>query len=118
MKIALDTIVLAYAEGANGAAMRDAAVRLSRARRRVELARCVYGPRDVRIRDRKCHGPSVTTRPYDLGFCRTGRIGRGGFRLLLSEDLQDGFTWRGVTVTNPFAAALHPLLAALLTVEE
>jgi predicted nucleic acid-binding protein len=36
-------------------------------------------------------------------------------RLLLSEDLQDGFTWRGVTVTNPFAAALHPILAALLT---
>jgi predicted nucleic acid-binding protein len=36
-------------------------------------------------------------------------------RLLLSEDLQEGFTWRGVTVTNPFAAALHPILAALLT---
>jgi predicted nucleic acid-binding protein len=36
-------------------------------------------------------------------------------RLLLSEDLQEGFTWRGVTVTNPFAPALHPLLAALLT---
>jgi predicted nucleic acid-binding protein len=35
-------------------------------------------------------------------------------RLLLSEDFQDGFTWRGVTVTNPFAAPLHPLLAALL----
>jgi predicted nucleic acid-binding protein len=35
-------------------------------------------------------------------------------RLLLSEDLQDGFTWRGVTVTNPFAATLHPILAALL----
>lgn len=36
-------------------------------------------------------------------------------RLLLSEDLQDGFTWRGVTVVNPFAANLHPLLAALLS---
>jgi predicted nucleic acid-binding protein len=36
-------------------------------------------------------------------------------RLLLSEDLQEGFTWHGVTVTNPFAPALHPLLAALLT---
>ena len=35
-------------------------------------------------------------------------------RLLLSEDLQEGFTWRGVTVTNPFAPALHPLLAAIL----
>lgn len=26
-------------------------------------------------------------------------------RLLLSEDLQDGFTWRGVTVKDPFATA-------------
>ena len=39
-------------------------------------------------------------------------------RLLLSEDLQEGFTWRGVTVTNPFAPALHPLLSALLTAIE
>lgn len=36
-------------------------------------------------------------------------------RLLLCEDLQDGFTWRGVTVVNPFVAQPHPLLAALLS---
>ena len=36
-------------------------------------------------------------------------------RLLLSEDLQDGFTWRGVTVANPFAPRRHPLLEALLS---
>jgi len=36
-------------------------------------------------------------------------------RLLLSEDLQDGFTWRGVTVANPFAPRRHPLLEALIT---
>jgi predicted nucleic acid-binding protein len=35
-------------------------------------------------------------------------------RLLLSEDLQNGFTWSGVTVTNPFAKKPHPLLTALL----
>jgi predicted nucleic acid-binding protein len=35
-------------------------------------------------------------------------------RLMLSEDLQDGFTWRGVTVVNPFAPRMHPLLQALL----
>jgi predicted nucleic acid-binding protein len=35
-------------------------------------------------------------------------------RLLLSEDLQDGFSWRGLTVANPFAAVRHPLLEALL----
>jgi predicted nucleic acid-binding protein len=35
-------------------------------------------------------------------------------RLLLSEDLQDGFTWSSVTVTNPFSESRHPLLDALL----
>ena len=35
-------------------------------------------------------------------------------RLLLSEDLQEGFTWSGVTVVNPFAAAWHPLLEVAL----
>ena len=35
-------------------------------------------------------------------------------RLLLSEDLQDGFTWSGVTVVNPFAASPYPLLEAVL----
>lgn len=38
----------------------------------------------------------------------------GGCRLLLSEDLQEGFTWRGVTVTDPFGPKKHELLAALL----
>jgi predicted nucleic acid-binding protein len=34
--------------------------------------------------------------------------------ILLSEDMQDGFVWRGVTVCNPFAEKLHPLLASAL----
>jgi predicted nucleic acid-binding protein len=38
-----------------------------------------------------------------------------GCRLLLSEDLQDGFTWGGVTVTNPFAGNPHPLLSKLVS---
>jgi predicted nucleic acid-binding protein len=37
-----------------------------------------------------------------------------GCRLLLTEDLQEGFTWKGVTVANPFAHPKHELLAALL----
>jgi predicted nucleic acid-binding protein len=37
-----------------------------------------------------------------------------GCRLLLSEDMQEGFTWCGVTVVNPFASSQHPLLTALL----
>jgi len=37
-----------------------------------------------------------------------------GCRLLLSEDLQEGFTWGGVTVVNPFAEDRHALLDVLL----
>ncbi len=39
-------------------------------------------------------------------------------RVLLSEDLQSGFVWSGVTVVNPnpYAEQPHPLLARLLQV--
>ncbi|MDO5611452.1 MAG: PIN domain-containing protein [Pseudomonadota bacterium] len=43
-----------------------------------------------------------------------GCAARAKCRLLLSEDLQDGFTWQGVTVVNPFADNPHPLLQAVL----
>jgi predicted nucleic acid-binding protein len=39
---------------------------------------------------------------------------QAGRRLLLSEDLQEGFTWAGVTVVNPFSSPRHALLSALL----
>lgn len=35
---------------------------------------------------------------------------RAGCRLLLTEDMHDGFVWNGVTVTNPFATAGRELL--------
>jgi predicted nucleic acid-binding protein len=35
--------------------------------------------------------------------------------LLLSEDMNDGFTWRGVIVANPFAERKQPLLASILS---
>lgn len=35
-------------------------------------------------------------------------------RVLLSEDMQDGFTWRGTTVVNPFVQPVHALLGGLL----
>ena len=38
-----------------------------------------------------------------------------GCRMLISEDLQEGFTWRGVTVVNPFADPPPALLGRLLT---
>ena len=43
---------------------------------------------------------------------------QSGCRLLLSEDLQHGFTWGGVTVVDPFASSPHPLLLALLGEED
>lgn len=33
-------------------------------------------------------------------------------RLLLSEDMPHGFTWRGTTVVNPFRRPAHDLLAS------
>ena len=38
-------------------------------------------------------------------------------RLLLSEDLQSGFIWRGVTVVNPFAEPSSPQLDNILQTE-
>lgn len=35
-------------------------------------------------------------------------------RLVLSGDMQDGFTWRGLTVVNPYARRVHPLLSELM----
>jgi predicted nucleic acid-binding protein len=35
-------------------------------------------------------------------------------RLLLSAQLEDGLTWNGVTVANPFSETPHPLFAAML----
>lgn len=35
-------------------------------------------------------------------------------RMLLSEDFHHGFTWRGVTVVNPYRSPFHPLLLPFL----
>lgn len=37
-----------------------------------------------------------------------------GCTLLLSEDMQDGFVSRGLTIVNPLREKLHPKLAVLL----
>ena len=37
-----------------------------------------------------------------------------GCTLLLSEDMQDGFVTRGMTIASPFADVTHPKLASLL----
>ncbi len=146
MRIALDTNVLAYAEGANGAAMRDKALELiqrlppgaivlpvqtlgelfnvlvRKAKRRSERARAaVLSWRDAYpVIDTSA---AVMIDAMDLASDHGLTIwdsvvvaasAEAECRLLLSEDLQDGFTWSGVTVTNPFAPTLHPLLAAAI----
>jgi predicted nucleic acid-binding protein len=35
-------------------------------------------------------------------------------RLLISEDMQDRFTWRGITIVNPFSKPSSPLLENIL----
>ena len=37
-----------------------------------------------------------------------------GCKLLLSEDMQSGFVWRGLTIVNPFAVPMDERLARLL----
>jgi predicted nucleic acid-binding protein len=146
MKIALDTNVLAYAEGTNGAVMRDKALQLiqrlpqgaivlpvqalgelfnvlvRKANRRPTRARAaVLSWRDAYSTFET--SATVIVSATDLashhGLSLWDSVilaasAEAECRLLLSEDLQEGFTWRGVTVTNPFASAVHSLLASLL----
>jgi len=147
VKAALDTNILAYAEGLNGATQRDAALdllgRLPQAD--VVLPVQVLGElfnvlvrkggrsrddaRTALIEWRDAFPVTETSAEIMLtaaDLATDHRLGiwdavilasasRSGCRLLLSEDLQDGFTWGGVTVANPFAATRHILLDALFT---
>ena len=83
MRVALDTNILAYAEGIGDAPRCAAAIRL------IEQLHILDALIVAVAAENRC-------------------------RILLSEDLQAGFTWRGVTVVNPFAAPSSPLLASLI----
>lgn len=146
MRVALDTNVLAYAEGVNGPERQVAAIDLIR---RLPAGSAVLPAQALgelfNVLVRKAGRPRATARATILGWCDAlpvvgtspevivaavdlaadHRLGiwdavilaasaRAGCRLLLSEDLQDGFTWSGLTVTNPFSPAQHRLLATLL----
>ena len=145
MRVALDTNVLAYAEGVNGAERRNVALTL--------IGRLPPGatvvPAQVlgelfNILVRKAGKPRADARnalsswrdafpvietsldvmlvaadlavDHNLGIWDAvilSAASRSGCRLLLSEDLQEGFTWAGVTVVNPFSSPQHALLQAL-----
>ena len=135
MIFALDTNILVYVEGVNGAA-REAASRalIARIPEAVGvipaqalgelynvLTRKAAWPSDraraavSAWRDTFPLAPTTTSTIIDaVDLAADHRLGiwdsvmiavaaESGCRLLLSEDLQDGFTWRGVTVVNPFA---------------
>lgn len=146
MKLALDTNVLAYAEGVNGAGRRDLALDLLRRLPQGQVAvpaqalgelfnvlvrKAGRSPDEARTallswRDAfpiLSTSPAVILAAADLAVAH--RLGvwdavilsaaaDAGCRLLLSEDFQDGFTWRGVTVANPFALRRHAVLEAML----
>jgi predicted nucleic acid-binding protein len=147
MKVALDTNILAYAEGTNGVEMRDKAIELIQGlpadatvlpvqalgelfnvlvrkakRPKTEARLAILTWRDAYSVSETSMAVMVSAADlasdhhlsiWDSVILSTAA--EAGCRLLLSEDLQEGFTWRGVTVTNPFASPRHPLLETLLT---
>ncbi len=144
--MALDTNILAYAEGVNGARHRAAALALVQrlpqeatvipvqalgelfnvlvrkaGKSRAQAREALLSWRDT--------FPVIETSPAIMlaaaDLATDHRLGiwdaiilsaasEANCRLLLSEDLQDGFTWGGVTVVDPFASPSHPLLNSLL----
>jgi predicted nucleic acid-binding protein len=146
MRVALDTNVLAYAEGTNGPERKDAALALVRTLQpdstliplqtlgelfRVLVRKAKRPPAEARsavlswgdafplieTSSSVMLGAADLATDHQLGFWDAVILAAAAdarCRLLLSEDLQEGFTWSGVTVTNPFAAAPHPLLATVL----
>ena len=146
MRVALDTNILAYAEGVNGAAMKDTALALVKKLPEgtvllpvqtlgelfnllVRKARRAPAKARTAILSWKDAFPLIETSAEvmlaatDLATDHQLSIwdsvvlsaaAEAGCRLLLSEDLQEGFTWKGVTVTNPFSTPKHELLSGLL----
>jgi predicted nucleic acid-binding protein len=146
VRVAIDTNVLAYAEGVNGAAMRDAAldilqklppgstvlpvqtlgelfnVLVRKARQSPAYAcNAILTWRDafpvIGTSAAALVAATELAANHQLGIWDAVILASSAeaqCRLLLSEDLQEGFTWSGVTVTNPFSPTKHPLLAALL----
>lgn len=151
MRLALDTNVLAYAEGVNGAGRRADAIALVERLPQASVVLPVQALGELfhvltrkagRSRDQAREavlgwtdsyaavGSSIDAMHAAAGLAAAHRLGiwdalilsvsaRAGCRLLLSEDLQHGFSWDGLTVVNPFLPELHPLLAAALgSIEE
>lgn len=146
MRVALDTNILAYAEGVNGAASKKVALEMigklpveatflpvqalgELFHVLVRKAGRSPGRAKSAILSWQDAFPLIETSPAVLlagiDLAAHHRLGiwdaiilaaasAASCRLLLSEDMQSGFTWNGMTVTNPFSPARHELLAAWL----
>ena len=146
MRVVLDTNVLAYAEGVNGAARKanaldliqrlpaDAALlpvqtlgelfqllvrKVNRTPARARAA--ILGWRDafplIETSENVIVGAAELAATHRFSIWDgivLASAAEGGCRLLLTEDLQEGFTWNSVTVTNPFAVYSNPLLTNFL----
>lgn len=146
MRVALDTNILAYAEGVNGASMKKAALDLvdKLPQASVVLPVQVLGEL-FHVLVRKAARPPADARAAILSWRNAFALietsaeimlaasdlavnnqfgiwdevivcaaAEADCRILLSEDMQDGFIWKGVIIINPFARSRHPLLEALL----
>lgn len=146
MRVALDTNVLAYAEGVNGSAMKKAALELvdrlpqnlvalpvqslgelfqllvkkagrspAEARKAILSWRTAYALVETSS-EVLLAALDLSVRQFSIWdaviLCAAAEA---DCHLLLSEDMQNGFVWRGVTIVNPFAKPRHPQLEALLS---
>jgi predicted nucleic acid-binding protein len=147
VRVALDTNVLAYAEGVNGPSMKALALELvdglpqssvvlpvqtlgelfqvlvrKAGRSRPSARSAILSWRDAF----SLFETSAATMLAAADLAVTHQLGiwdavilsaaaEADCTLLLSEDMQEGFIWRGVTIANPFASTKHPSLEALLS---
>jgi predicted nucleic acid-binding protein len=145
VRLALDTNILVYAEGINGAERQAAALSVLRSLKDADIilpvqvlgelfhvlirkgGRTAEAARETILTWREAcvlieTSPAVLLRAMDLVVDHQlgtwdsvilAAAADAECQLLLSEDMQDGFIWGGVTVANPFAATPHPALQAL-----
>ncbi len=146
MRVALDTNILAYAEGVNGVRMKRAALHLLNQLPPAYVILSVQVLGELfRVLTRKAGYPlpdarniilnwsnafsAITTSPatilaatdlvvhHRFGFWDAVIVcaaTEAGCSILLSEDMQAGFTHQGITIINPFTLPTHPLLKTIL----
>jgi predicted nucleic acid-binding protein len=146
MRVAIDTNILAYAEGVGDIARRDATMELlSRLPPESVLIPVQVLGELFRVLTGKAKCPPDEARARILQWADSFEVADSSWsafqsafdltadhglqiwdalilsvtaenrcRILLTEDMQHGFTWRGVTVVNPYQIPSHPLLSSLL----